>query len=217
MTEPDGPPAFDRVLAARRMCRDYLDRPVDPGVLDTVLSAAFRGPAAGNAEALDLVVLQGPDVDRYWALTLPATRRDSFPWPGLLRAPVLVLPYVDPDAYVARYARPDKAGTGLGAGQDRWAVPYWWVDGGAAVMAMLLSAEAHGLGALFFGQFDHEPAVAAAFGVPDGHRAVGSIALGHRGDHDRPSASSLDGRPAPGPHVRHGTWSGSAAARAVQR
>lgn len=188
------------------MCRDYLADPVDGTSLAAVLDAAFRGPAAGNTDALSLLVLTDVDVARYWDTTLPMRRRAGFPWPGLLRAPVLVLPYVSPQAYVDRYAREDKVTSGLGEGADRWSVPYWWVDGGAAVMAMLLAAEAQALGALFFGQFDHEPAVAEEFGVPEGWRALGTLALGHRGADDRRSRSASGGRPDPSGHVHHGGW-----------
>ncbi len=130
-----------------------------------------------------------------------------FPWPGLLAAPVLILPYVDPARYVERYSASDKAHSGLGAGEDAWPVPYWWVDGGAAVMAMLLAAESQGLGALLFGQFDHEDAVRDAFGVPTDQRSLGTIALGHRaGDGGGPSRSAAAGRPALDA-VRHdGGW-----------
>jgi nitroreductase len=200
---------FDRLLARRRMCRDFTDRPVADDVLDRVLAAALRAPSAGNTTALDLVVLVGAQVGDYWATTMPPERRAGFAWPGLLSAPVLILPYVEPGAYVARYAESDKARSGLGAGQDAWAVPYWWVDGGAAVMAMLLAADAAGLGALLFGQFAHEPALARRFGVPDSHRALGTIALGHPGpDAARRSASSRRGRPALDDVVHRGGWTG---------
>ena len=198
MTPADGEPGrtFESVLSSRRMCRDYLPRDVADDQLDTVLRAALRGPAAGNTWALQLVVLRGDDVARYWSVTLPEERRDAFPWPGLLAAPVLVLPYVDPSRYVERYARPDKARTGLGESESTWSVPYWWVDGGAAVMAMLLAAESEGLGALFFGQFGHEEPVRDAFGVPADQRALGTVALGHRaGDGGGPSRSATAGRP----------------------
>lgn len=193
------------------MCRDFLDEPVPEELLDRVLRAAFRGPAAGNTAALDLVVLRGPDVERYWDLTLPAVgpdaRRSRFPWPGLLRAPVLVVPVVDPGAYVDRYSQPDKAASGLGEGAEVWPVPYWWVDGGAAVMAMLLTAESAGLGALLFGQFAHEPAVSRAFGVPDGRRSLGTLAIGWPAPGGRsPSASARRGRPSPESLIHHGGW-----------
>jgi len=198
---------FADVLAARRMCRDFLDDPIGDQVLDRVLTAAFRGPAAGNTSALELVVLRGERVHSYWDLTLPVERRSTFPWPGLLSAPVLVVPVVDPGAYVERYAQPDKASTGLGLGEHAWSVPYWFVDGGAGVMAMLLAAEDAGLGALLFGHFEHEDAIAASLGVPTGRRALGTIALGHPAENGRrPSASARRGRPEPATLVHHQRW-----------
>ena len=198
---------FESVLSSRRMCRDYLPRDVADDQLDRVLRAALRGPAAGNTWALQLVVLRGDDVARYWSVTLPEERRDTFAWPGLLAAPVLVLPYVDPSRYVERYSEPDKARSGLGEGESAWSVPYWWVDGGAAVMAMLLAAESEGLGALFFGQFGHEESLRNTFGVPAGQRTLGTLAVGHRaGDGGGPSRSATAGRP-PLDQVRHdGGW-----------
>lgn len=199
---------FDEVVASRRMCRDFRPDPVPADVLDPVLRAAFRGPAAGNTSALDLLVLTGDDVETYWGTTLDESRRAEFPWPGLLRAPVLVVPYVSPERYVERYSEPDKAASGLGDRVDDWPVPYWWVDGGAAVMTLLLAAESAGLGALFFGQFAHEPAVAARFGVPQGHRALGTVALGLRADGPSRSASARRGRPPADSLLHHGGWSG---------
>jgi nitroreductase len=156
-----------------------------------VLDAARRGPTAGNTWALELLVLDGPEsTAAYWDATLPAERRAAFPWPGLLQAPVLVIPVIDPAAYVQRYAEDDKARTGLGESPDAWAVPYWWVDAGAAVMSMLLAAEANGLGTLLFGQFDHEPAVAERFGIPEGRRAVGTVAVGHPAPRARATSAS---------------------------
>jgi nitroreductase len=200
-------PTFDAVLASRRMCRDFRADPVPGSTVDAVLAAAFRGPSAGNTSALDLVVLTGADTARYWDVTLPAGRRSGFRWPGLLRAPVLVVAVVEPSAYVERYGRADKAATGLGRSADAWPVPYWFVDGGAALMAMLLAAEATGLGALLFGQFDHEADVLVALGVPDGRRALGTVALGLPAAGGRaPSVSARPGRPDPASHVHRSSW-----------
>ena len=92
---------------------------------------------------------------------------------------MLVIPIVDAAAYVERYAQPDKARTGLGASEDAWTVPYWWVDGGLSVQALLYAVVDAGLGALFFGQFEHERKVLDHFGVPAGLRALGTVAIGH--------------------------------------
>jgi len=189
------------------MCRDFLDEPLPAAVLDPVLDAALAGPRAGNTHGLHLVVLRSESLVRYWDLTLPRPARDSFRWPGLLRAPVLVLIVVDPRAYVERYAAADKSHSGLGVDAADWPVPYWFVDGGAAVMGMLVAAEAAGVGALFFGQFAHEAAVAAEFGVPEGCRSVGTVALGWPApDGRRPSTSATRGRPARATAVHLDQW-----------
>jgi nitroreductase len=194
------------VLGRRRMCRDFTDESIGEAVLDRILGAALGAPAAGNTHGLDLVVLRGSQTSLYWDVTLSPQRRAGFRWPGLLKAPVLVVPYVDPQAYIERYSEADKVRSGLGVDPDNWVVPYWFVDGGAAVMAMLTAAEALGLGALLFGQFDHESAVRVALGVPEHFRAVGTVALGHRRAHTEPSRSARRGRPEVAQHVHQGFW-----------
>jgi nitroreductase len=184
------------------MVRDFTDEPVPEDVLRRVLDAALRGPSAGRTQGLDLVVLAGPEqVGRYWSVTLadPA----SFRWQGLLRAPVLVVPAVSPAAYAERYAEADKAATGLGASVEAWPVPYWWVDGGAGVENLLLACVAEGLGACFFGQFDHEPAVRSAFGIPADRRCLGTVALGWPAP-DEPGRSAT--RPRRTDAVHFGGW-----------
>lgn len=199
---------LSEALARRRSCRSYRPDPVDPDVLDAVLAATLRVPTAGNTWPLDLVVLDTPAATaRYWDTTLPAgPRRDRFGWPGLLRAPVLVLPVVDPGAYVRRYALDDKAATGLGRDESAWPVPYWWVDAGGAVTALLLAATGAGLGSLLFGLFGHEDAVRSEFAIPDDRRIVGAVALGHPDGDDRPSLSAGRTRPNPSEFIRRTGW-----------
>jgi nitroreductase len=182
---------FADVVHSRQMVRAFEPRPVPVDVLDRVLDLARRVPAAGNTQGLDLVVLEGPEqTARYWDATLPPERREGFPWPRLLDAPVLIVPVGDPAAYVERYGEPDKARTGLAEGADAWSVPYWYVDTAFAAMVTLLAAVDEGLGALFFGQFEHEAAVKAALGIPADRRPVGTIALGYAAEDQRPSRSS---------------------------
>lgn len=180
----------------RRMVRSFDGRPVDPAALERLLDTARRGPSAGFVQAVDLLVLEGPEATgRFWGATLPPDRREGFPWPGLLRAPVVVVPWTSRAAYEARYAEPDKAG-GAGAGwaersPRRWAVPYWHVDAGFAVMLLLLAAVDEGLGAGFFAvPADRVTALRHAFAVPDDREPVGAVALGHPHDDDRPSSSA---------------------------
>ncbi len=188
------------------MTRAFTPDPVDAAVVDAFLDLARRAPSAGNTQPFEFLVLEGTDqTARYWDTTLPPERRDTFPWPELLTAPVLVVTWVRPAAYVDRYAEPDKQRTGLGVDETAWSVPYWFVDGGAAAMILLLAAEAKGLGALLFGLFDHEDEVRREFGVPEDRRAIGAIALGHPAP-DRPSASAGRSRPALEQIVHRGGW-----------
>lgn len=161
------------------MTRAFHDTPIDREVVDALLDLARRVPSAGNAQGLDFVVLEGPaETGRYWDATLGPERRAAFRWQGLLDAPVLVIVYADPAAYVERYGQPDKARSGLGTDVGAWPVPYWTVDASFAAMTLQLAAIDAGLGVLFFGLFDNAEAVAAALGVPDGRQAVGVIAIG---------------------------------------
>ena len=190
-------------IRRRRMVRAFDRRPIAPEVLDAVLDAARRVPSAGNSQGVDLVVLDEPE--RYWSITFDGDRR-GFRWQGLFDAPVLVIPVVDPDTYARRYSEPDKARTGLGS-VEAWSVPYWWVDGGMAVQNLLLACVDAGLGALFFGIFEHESAVKAGFGIPEERRVVGVIALGHPAPGgDEPGASAARHRRTLEETVHRGHW-----------
>jgi nitroreductase len=159
------------------MTRAFRPDPIPHELLAAVVEAGRRAPSAGNSQGFAFVVLEGPDqTARYWDTTL--SERESFGFPGLLEAPALVIVLAHPQAYVDRYAEPDKADTGLGGGADRWPVAYWTVDASFAAMLIQLAAIDAGLGVLFFGPFEHEAAVLLDLGVPEGYEAIGTIALG---------------------------------------
>lgn len=190
----------------RHMVRAFTTEPVDPAVVDALCDLARRAPSAGNSQGVAFLVLDDPEAAaRYWSTTLAPERRAGFRWPGLLSAPVLVVVATRPATYVARYGEPDKAASGLGAGTDAWPVPYWWVDAGAAVEHLLLGAVDVGLGACLFGLFEHEAAVAEAFGVPAGWRLVGTVALGHPAA-DEPGRSASRPRRPLGEVVHRARW-----------
>ena len=187
------------------MVRAFLPEPLETSVIEQVLLPATRGPSAGHAQGVSLIVLHDGRQHAYWDTTLPPDKRAQFPWPGLLDAPVLVVVAVDPDAYVERYGEADKLASGLGAQADAWPQPMWFVDGGMAVLAILYAATDAGLGACFFGVFDHEAALRDALRVPERIRLVGTIALGVPDPaRDRPSRSAE--RPRRDDVVRFGSW-----------
>ena len=197
---------FEQAVRQRRMVRSFTRERVAPAMVDEICDLARRAPTAGNAAGIEFLVLESGDVEGYWDVTLPPERRDGFAWPGLLAAPVLVVVWANLGGYLSRYREPDKRHTGLGTGKNAWPVPYWYVDGGAAVMTMLLAAQDQGLGAAFFGMFEHEGAVRRRFGVPPDRRGVGTVAIGHRAADDRPSHSARRGRPDLRDVLHRGRW-----------
>ena len=170
------------------MCRNFLPDPLPDGLVTELLDRARRSPSAGNTQAVEFCVVTDPE--QYWRLTLTPERRAEFPWPGLLVAPTLVVVLTNPEQYVQRYSEPDKAHTGLGDSTEAWPVPYWWVDAGMAVQNLLIAATTANLGSCFFGTFEHESAVLSGLGIPEGKRAVGTVALGYPSS-DRPSQSAI--------------------------
>ncbi len=145
-------------------------------------------------------MLEGEQTKRFWDISLPAAKRASFRWTHLLDAPIIALPLADASAYTARYAEPDKARTGLGAGADAWPVPYWTIDTSMAVMTFLLAAQDADLGALFFGVFHNEAALRVELGIPDDLELLGAIALGHPlDDEDWAWPKLQSGAPVTGP------------------
>lgn len=161
------------------MTRAFLPDPISEEALHALLDLALRAPSAGKTQGTHFVVLTGDDVVVFWNDTLAADKRANFRWKQLLDAPVIILPFVDPLEYVARYSEPDKQATGLGEGVDAWPTPYWTVDGSFAVMSLLLAAHDAGLGALFFAVFNGEQQLRNRLGVPEHMQLLGAIAIGN--------------------------------------
>ncbi len=192
------------------MTRSFDTRPVAPELLDHLVDLASRAPSAGKTQGWHLVVLSGDDTARFWDVTLPIERRSTFHWQHLLTAPVIALPLADPLAYTLRYSEPDKAASGLGAGPDAWPTPYWTIDASMSLMTMLLAAEDHGLGALFFGVFHNEDQLRSSLGIPAHLQLLGAVALGWPLAEDREDQglSAKRRRRSPKEIVHHGCWSG---------
>jgi nitroreductase len=195
---------FAEILRRRRMIRSYdAARPVPADALDAVLAAALRVPSAGFSQAISFLVLTSDsERETFWRLTADA---DSAWLRGMRSAPVLVALWTNQEAYLDRYAEPDKGWTDRDPA--RWSAPYWFVDAGMASMAALLSAVDQHLGACFFGiPADRIAAVRDTFGVPPSQLSVGVISLGY------PVSAPISGSPtrrlrkAPAELVHRGAW-----------
>jgi nitroreductase len=195
---------FADVVRRRRMVRNFdASRPVPSAVVDRLLGYAVRAPSAGFSQGWAFLVLDTPaDVDRFWAACSPAVTTGWLG--GMRRAPVIVVPHSNMDAYLDRYAEPDQGWTDRDPA--RWPVPYWHVDAGFASLLMLLGAVDDGLGACFFGiPPERTAAYRAEFGVPAEFTAIGALALGYPAP-DTPSPSLARGRRAVAEVTHRGQW-----------
>lgn len=169
---------FRDAVRRRRMVRSFTDEPVAPDALERILDAARRGPTAGFSQGVEFVVVT--DAGTRAAIAAPGA--DVLATSGhhnfVAQAPVHVVICVGPEIYRARYREPDKMRVVAGmADEELWRVPYWYVDGGAALMLILLAAVDEGIAAAFVG--GRPEALRALVGIPDDHVPIGVALLGH--------------------------------------
>jgi nitroreductase len=198
---------FQDVVRRRRMVRNYTDEPLADGALDRMLANAVRAPSAGFSQGWAFLVFEGRhETAAFWAAVFPPGDRDGFAYPGLFRAPAVVVPLSSKAVYLDRSAEADKGWTDRD--ESRWPVPYWDIDTGMAALLILQTAVDLGLGALFFGIFPSRlAAFRAAFDVPESWTPIGAITIGHPAP-DTPSPSLRGGRGPPADVVHRGSWGG---------
>jgi len=198
---------FRDVVTRRRMVRNYSADPVDPAVVERMLSNALHSPSAGFSQGWAFLVLDEPaDVERFWHATTPSEQTgEPDEWlRGMRTAPVVIVPMSCKAAYLARYAEPDKGWTDRN--EARWPVPYWHIDTGMASLLILQTAVDEGLGACFFGvPPELIGTFRAAFDVPEEYTPIGAITVGHRAP-DRKSSSLRRGRRSLDEVVHRGSW-----------
>jgi nitroreductase len=199
---------FQDVVRRRKMVRSFERRPVPPEVVERILHNASRAPSAGFSQGWAFLALEGDQTDRFWAHVADPAWHNSPNWPHLMAAPLIVLPLSSKQAYLDRYAEPDKFAAGLTT-EASWAAPYWDIDVGMATLLMLLTAVDAGLGALFFGVYRNVPELLAELGVPPTYRPIGAVAIGYPDGQDRPSPSLARGWRPEAQVIHRGRWQGA--------
>jgi nitroreductase len=166
--------SLEALLRKRKMVREYLPTPVPAEPLERVLQAALRGPSAGNSQGVSLVVVQDAERRRALAALSAEDAWVSRGYPAWLSgAPVHVVLCVEPGVYHRRYAEADKEGA-----RKDWMVPFWHVDGGCALMLLLLAAVDEGLAAGFQGA-QNLPGLHELLGIPADVCPLGVVTLGY--------------------------------------
>jgi nitroreductase len=199
---------FAEVIRKRRMVRAFASEPLDPAVVERLLTAANRAPSAGFSQGYALLVLDTPDqLAPFWEMMATGDSDEARAGPSfdpVTRAPLVVVPLSCKDIYLDRYARQDKGWTDRD--ESRWPVPYWHIDAGMASLLMLLTAVDEGLGACFFGiPPERFEAYRAEFEVPPEYTPIGAISVGYRAP-DHRSGSLKRGRKPVEDVVHRGRW-----------
>lgn len=187
---------FSEALARRRMVRNYTDDPLPEGAVVRIAAAALRAPSAGNSQAIAAVVVTDSGLrSRIAEIADEADYVDAGFDPWISKAPAHIVIAVSEKVYRDRYSEPDKLAED--GSEIDWPVPYWWVDAGASMMAVLLAAVDEGLAAGFLGVHSL-PDLSALLDIPDDFHPIGVITIGHpapdrrSGSLDRPKKTMRD-------------------------
>ena len=198
---------FQDVVRHRRMVRSYdPSRPVPPDLIDRIVRNGLRAPSAGFSQGWGFLMLDNPaDVARFRDAVRPGEHPEEW-FAANVDAPLLIIPHSNKDAYLDRYAMPDK---GFADRSDAWwPAPYWDIDTGFASLLMLLTAVDAGLGACFFGiPVDRINAFRETFGVPAHFTPIGAISIGYS---DEPPRDLSSRRKPTAETVHRGRWNPSA-------
>lgn len=193
---------FAEVMCRRRMIRSYQDVPLPEEAVERILRNALRAPSAGFSQGWAFVVLtEAVDRERFWSVVgEPGMPQGN----TMTRAPLIVVALSNKQAYLDRYAAPDKGWTDRD--EARWPVPYWDIDASFAALLMHLTAIDLGLGSCFAGiPVPQLEAFQEAFGMPPEYRPVGFVTVGYPAV-DTPSPSLRRGHRPPEEVVHRGRW-----------
>ena len=187
------------------MVRSFEPRAIPREVVERILRNARRAPSAGFSQGWAFLAFEGADQTRqYWDAVGPEDPA-SFRWQNLYAAPLLVVCLSNKQAYLDRYAEPDKGWTDRS--EAHWPAPYWDIDTGMAALLMLLTAVDAGLGALFFGVPPGKIGrLREAFGIPPELHPIGTVAVGYPKPFDPPSPSLKRGHRLAEDVIHRGRW-----------
>ncbi|ACU90344.1 nitroreductase family protein [Desulfomicrobium baculatum] len=141
-------------IHTRRSIRKYLDKPVSPEMIETIIKAAMAAPSAGNQQPWHFIVI----TDRTKLDAIPAFHPYS---KMVLQAPAAILLCGDPDG-------------------KKWPT-FWDQDLSAATQNMLLTARDLGLGTVWVGVFpekDRMEGFRKLFAIPDNIHPFALIPIG---------------------------------------
>jgi nitroreductase len=137
-----------------------------------------RAPSAGFSQGWGFLVLDNPgDVARFRDAVRPESDPENW-FAANVEAPLVIVALSNKQAYLDRYAQPDKGFTDRS--DSWWPAPYWDIDTGFAALLMWLTATDARLAACFFGiPIDRIEPFRSAFAVPPQFTPIGAVSIGY--------------------------------------
>lgn len=171
---------YYEVLSRRRMHRAFLPDPVPEESIQRIARSIRRAPSGGYSQGQSVVVV----TDEAMRHTI-AERFDEKGYveetgdlPIISTAPVHLILCVCERLYHERYNQPDKLAVTDGE-ETTWPVPYWFIDVGAALMLVLMTAIAEGLAATFFGDPNQDAILRELLDLPADVVPIGVTLVGY--------------------------------------
>lgn len=168
---------FTDVVRKRRMVRNFTPEPVEPEVIERIVTLTRRAPSAGFAQGQSFIVVTQEQTKKEIAKLCREEEYTSHGvHPFLSTAPVLIVACTCEAAYHRRYQKV------VDAGEDvSWHVPFWHMDAGCAVMVLLLAVVNEGLAASFAGlpSPEYTEELKALLHIPAEVMPVGVLPIGH--------------------------------------
>jgi len=161
------------------MHRAFLPDPLPREQIARVAGAIRHSPSGGFSQGGSIVVVT--DAAMRGAIARAFTD-DAEPDGGYVAtAPVHLVISADEFLYHARYNEPDKLAA-TGGVEITWPVPYWFVDAGAVMMAVLMAAIDEGLASAFIGHPRQKEILDGLLGLPPEVVPIGVALVGKPGE-----------------------------------
>lgn len=157
---------FFEVVRNRHSIREFLDKPVEPEKLQTILEAVNRAPSAGNLQAYEVYVVTD-------AKCRAALAHASLGQEYVAEAPIDLVFCTNIGRSAERYG-------------DRGTYLYALQDSSIACTYAMLAAVALGLGSVWVGAFNDNEAW-QAIGSPKGIMPVAILPVGYPAEQREPS------------------------------
>jgi nitroreductase len=174
------PVEFREVLRHRRMHRAFLPDTIPADQVERIANVIRHSPSGGFSQGGSVVVV----TDAEMRLAIARAFTDDHPDADesyIAIAPVHLVISANESLYHARYNEPDKLAATGGVELD-WPVPYWFVDAGALMMAVLMAAIDEGLASAFIGHQQQKRILDDLLGLPLEVVPIGVALVGKPGE-----------------------------------